>query len=525
MPRVERPRGTGALMLIALVSSLLLAPPAWVAAQDGTPEPETGTIAFTSMTVIFPAAIQFVAGVEAPPDAIARVELVVSQRGDVLRTFSAADIEPYLLRRGETSADLLVTWMLDEPPYPRPFEPLAYTWTVETQGGAPSVAGGEAPYQDPRFAWHAAGEPPLTLHWHNDRLNGAGIRAELEPVLAALREHTGRAPSFEFAIYDPDAPLCLTITDPGTGARAPGILSPVNGRLFPCPVEQHERVYSGAGLIFVQRASFGFSDLRDRLAVEMAQQTYDALWQASGVEVPAWFAAGLAALYRPRGDLAALEMARAALKVGALLPTAALDDQPAASASRYERELWQAQSALLVRYLADRNGPDTPFEVARAVADGVPFDQALAALDDTLRAALWDTWQQWIGSDEARQAANRTLYQAPVPGPTLAPTATPVPPSPTPSHTPTPAPSPTPTLLGNVAPPVIEMRALPTNARPPTNTPLPPGSLPTLAPRPTPAAPAARAARLDETGMLGAAFVAAGSALVLIGVGLLLRRR
>ena len=149
----------------------------------------------------------------------------------------------------------------------------------------------------------------------------------------------------------------------------------------------------------------------------------------SGRRRPAWFAAGLATLYRPRADLAALGLVRAALNDGATLPAETLAIDPPDDAPLNERALWEAQSAVLVRYLADRHGPDAPFEIARALAEGEPFEDALAALDETLPAALWDTWAAWAASDEAERAAVWTPYQsvavAPTATPTRAPTATP----------------------------------------------------------------------------------------------------
>lgn len=533
MRKIKRAAGWCAPMAL-IASALLLASPLRAGAQDGAPgEAARGSIAATRAVVVFPAAIQFVAGVEIAPETINRAALIVSQAGETLRAFEIEGARAAVLRGEDAFAELIITWTLDHPPYPRPFTPIDYVWTVETDGGALSSASGTIDYVDPRFTWQATGEPPLTLHWHNDRLNGAGIRAELEPVLDALRARTGRELAFEFAIYDPAAPLCPPLDDPQTGARAPGVRSPENAQVFGCGPDQYRRVYDAAGITFVQRPSLGFSELRDQLAARMAQETYAAWWDEADAAAPAWFAAGLAALYRPRGDLAALEQVRAALRDGVLLPDEALARELPPDAPPAERALWQAQSAVLVRYLADRYGGGAPFEIARALAGGATFDEALAALDETLPAGLWDAWTQWAVSGDAGRAVARTLYQpvalAPTAVATTAPRATPGvtrTPGITPGRTPSPAPSPTPTLLGNVAPQVIVMQAPPTQRLAPTNTPLPPGSLPSATPRVAAAAPVPSSAEapLDRTATLGAVLLVSGGALLLIALGLLLRR-
>lgn len=526
MRKVRRPAGWSARIAL-LVCVALLVPLGQIMAQD-----DAGAIRFTHAEIVFPAAIQFLAGVSAAPNAISHGELTVSQDGDPLRTFEITDAA-FELRERETATEMIVTWTLDAPPYPRPFAPLAYEWGVMTEDGALSTASGEVMYADTRFTWQTAGEPPLTLHWHNDRLNGAGIRAELEPVLAALRDHTDQAPAFEFAIYDPDAPLCPSVTDPQTGDSAPGVVSRLNEQVFDCSLAQHLRVYGDTGVAFIQRPTLGYTELRDLLATHMARDIYLRLWDEAGADVPAWFAEGLAALYRPRPDLPALGLVRAALEDGSTLPADALASAPPDDASVNERALWQAQSAVLVRYLADRTGPDAPFEVARALAEGEPFDDALAALDETLAAGLWDTWAQWAVSDEANRAAAWTLYEEPAPTPTTAPTVTP---SATPRLTRTPSPAPTltaptgpdvtPTLLGNVAPQVIVGQAPTEVSVTRTNTPLPPGSLPSATPRPAPQAPTEPSeTRVDETETLGVVLLASGGALLLIAIGLLLRQR
>src|SRR5690606_28091539 len=116
-----------------------------------------------------------------------------------------------------------------------------------------------------------------------------------------------------------------------------------------------------------------------------------------------------------------------------------------------------------------------------------------AALDETLPAALWDTWAAWAVSDEAEHAAAWTPYHPVAVAPTATPTRTPtVSPRPTPtpspalSATPTAEPRFTPTGLGNFAPQVI-VRQAPTDAAvTPTNTALAPGSLPSATPRAEP---------------------------------------
>src|SRR5690606_39144687 len=150
--------------------------------------------------------------------------------------------------------------------------------------------------------------------------------------------------------------------------------SPETEQIFDCSAAQHARAYEPAGVLFVQRPSLGYTDLRDLLAARMARETYAALWNEARADVPAWFAAGLAALYRPRADLGALGLVRAALDDGSTLPAETLARDLPGDAPLNERTLWQAQSAVLVRYLAERHGPDAPFEIARALAEGEPFE-------------------------------------------------------------------------------------------------------------------------------------------------------
>ncbi|MCZ7540565.1 MAG: hypothetical protein M5U29_11775 [Anaerolineae bacterium] len=449
MRKIKRAAGWCAPMAL-IASALLLASPLRAGAQDGAPgEAARGSIAATRAVVVFPAAIQFVAGVEIAPETINRAALIVSQAGETLRAFEIEGARAAVLRGEDAFAELIITWTLDHPPYPRPFTPIDYVWTVETDGGALSSASGTIDYVDPRFTWQATGEPPLTLHWHNDRLNGAGIRAELEPVLDALRARTGREPAFEFAIYDPAAPLCPPLDDPQTGARAPGVRSPENAQVFGCGPDQYRRVYDAAGITFVQRPSLGFQ--------RAARSTRGAHGAGDLRRVVGRGGRGGPGVVR--GGAGGASIARAATwrRWNRCAPPCAMrcccPTKPWRASFRRtppaERALWQAQSAVLVRYLADRYGGGAPFEIARALAGGATFDEALAALDETLPAGLWGAWTQWAVSGDAGRAVARTLYQpvalAPTAVATTAPRATPGvtrTPGITPGRTPSPRPRP-----------------------------------------------------------------------------------
>ena len=74
----------------------------------------------------------------------------------------------------------------------------------------------------------------------------------------------------------------------------------------------------------------------------MAGETYAALWD-KGADVPAWFAAGLAAL-SPARRLAALGLQSAPLNDGAMLPAETLAIDPPDDAPLNERALWEAQA-------------------------------------------------------------------------------------------------------------------------------------------------------------------------------------
>ncbi len=242
--------------------------------------------------------------------------------------------------------------------------------------------------------------------------------------------------------------------------------------------------------------------------------------------MPAWFASGLAQLHHLRAQPMALELVRAAVRTGSHYALAELADDLPSEADYQARALWEAQSYLLVLYLADRYGAGAPFDLAQNIpADDDGFAGALAALGGEDVDALWAGWNRWLFSPAAENAAGWTPYLLTTPTPTATPTATPLPPTATATHTPTITPTPTSTALVDQPRPPVVAQLTPTRRRPPTNTPLPPGSLPTV----TSAAPE-RADGPDSglsdgamAGVIGAVVVAV--LLIASGLVMMARRR
>jgi hypothetical protein len=525
--QVHHQRRIGYRLAALLTLAVLLA--AWwpgqpvARAQENGEQDEPSIIYGQRAEIVFPAAIRFFVDVNAPPEQVTGTSLLVNQASGLQLTF-ALDPAEHLIYSTEQSASFEYTWQLNDGPSPAPFESLNYLWQVETQDGLVSRRAEEVLFEDTgRDDWNVAGAPPLVLHWYNETLAGGLIQGEVMAAYQALSRRTGRAPLFQFAIYDPDTRLCQTMTAPDTGEPVSVLFSREDDSTYPCSTELYERVYAHAGIVFLQRPSHGYTELQDLLIASIVRAAYAEMWGEA--LVPGWVANGLAWLYRLRPSLAALQAARTAARTESLLLLDDLANAPPDGASFQDRALWEAESYLLLLYLADRYGAETPFDLAREAPmydDG--FEGALGALLGAERDNLWGDWLAWLESEAADRALTWTPYTGTTPTPSHTPTNTPVPPTRTPSHTPTNTPTATSTFLGDRPPTVIVGRVTPTRARRPTNTPLPPGSLPTVTPRPTPEPVQTGGNGISGTAVGGIAVLVFGLAL-LIGLGIAVSRR
>ncbi len=491
-------------------------------AQDGEGEPDYPIIFGHQVEVVFPAAIRFVVGVNSVPEDIESMALEVSQQSGLARSF-ALDIETALIRElaGGVANQFLFEWPLDGEPRPTLFEQMDYAWEVKVHAAPLAQAEGSLVVADARPGpWRTAGNPPVVLHWHNPNLAGPLVRDEIMAAYELLDEHTGDAPAFEFAIYDPVAPLCLSVRDDATGEMRQVVQTRDGEVEYLCTRDRFVQAYARSGITFVQRPTFGLADLEDALIAAMVSQAYGDFWREAGV--PAWFESGLAALYRPRPGFTALELVRSASRSGQLFSLEALQDALPDTATHASRVLWEAQSYTLALALADRYGLQAPFDLARAAGqDSGGFTSALRALTGGDQRALWEAWQGWLFTNEAMRVAGWTPYLPETPTATVAPTASPVAPTRTPTMTRTPSLTPTQPVPGVPQQTMVVLPVTPTVVRTPTNTPLPPGSLP-------PADSRESGAESDAGGLerLVLGVVVGASALILVlGSALLVTRR
>jgi hypothetical protein len=486
-----------------------------------SPTPDTGYIFGYRSEIVFPAAVRFVVGLNAPLDQITAVSLAVRQQSGLDLTFEV-DPQRNLLEAGGVVTQLLYIWDLSAGPVPVPFEPLDFVWQVQTNDGQISKAADEFLFVDDRRGpWQVAGDPPLIVHWLNPHLAGPAIRNEVMAAYGLLNRHAGivPSPSYQFIIYDPNTPMCQQVTSPETNKPISVVISREDNSQYPCSVDAFRQVYARAGMTFLQRPTFGYSELEDLLIARMVRDMYTALWQ--GTDVPAWFLSGLTFMYRLHPNLSTLEVARDAARTESLVPLSGLATAVPEDASFQARTLWEAESYLLALYLADRYGAEAPFDLARNVrARG--FEGALRSLTGGDQNSLWDTWDRWLFTAAAERAVTWTAYAATTATPTATPTITPLPPTYTPSMTPTITVTPTSTFLGDQRRSVTPPPVTPTRLSSPTHTPLPPGSLPTAQPYAPEKTESRGHAALLTAGVI---VVIVGAALLVVLVALTWRRR
>ncbi len=521
-------RAASSLFVLALGAALLaLGLPGMSHAQDGgetatfTPTPDTGVIFGVRQDIVFPAVIRFVVAMNLGQDDTESITLHMQQESGFTATIPL-DVQDNLLDNAGIVNQYLYELDLSTTTGLVPFETVKVRWDVQGKDGVLSTADSEFEYEDQAHGpWESAGDPPVVLHWLNEHLAGDTIRYEILAAYGLMSQRTQLFPTLQFAIYDPNTPLCNERVDETTNSRIQVVISSDDQTEYPCSVEAFRQTYANGGVQFLQRSTFGYSELQDTLIHQMAYNIYPSYWK--NAPVPAWFLEGLAALYRLHPGMAALEVTRDAARTDSLLGLSILAAPLVETADFRAQTLWESESYLLALFLADRYGADAPFALANNITDS--FDEALAALTGSDQQGLWGAWNTWLFTDAARNAVGWTPYSAPTPTPTATATITPIPPTRTPSNTPTVTITPTSTFKGDQPPTVVVQRLTPTRMLTVTNTPLPPGSLPTARPR----LPADSGSSESDDGnvKLGGfiALVAAAAVLIIVLIIVTLRRR
>lgn len=399
------------LTLILLVALAALAAPATAQDGTGTPTPDDSISHITGyrLEVLFPVVVRFFVDLDVPPSRITDITFTLEAGSDINKSESLDPAESVLVET-DTTTELIYNWQLQEAPQPIPFETVNYKWTIRTNDGVQSEVTNNFTFADTNHgSWREGGDSPLKLYWQGEHLDADPAWREVMPVYNLLSEHTGLSPQLAYAIYDPGVPLCQEARDPATGQQVSQLVSVDNGDTFPCSIDDFKNIYAAAGITLVQRTTIGFTEFKDTLIEQMVRDFYGALWGSTAV--PAWFETGLARLYRTHAGYNELQMVRAAARTDALLTFDDLSAPLPPNSLERDQVLWNAESYLLVLYLADQVGEDTPIQLAMGIAENEGgFEGAWQTLMQANLDSLWNEWNRWLFSEEADEAVLWTPY-------------------------------------------------------------------------------------------------------------------
>ncbi|NJL94139.1 MAG: hypothetical protein HC915_10645, partial [Anaerolineae bacterium] len=382
------------------------------AAQEPSPTPaDTGAIFAQEVALLLPVALRFSADVATTRTDLRSASLTVFQPEGVQEVYEL-DLEATVENLSVDTLRLTLTLLLDAVPL-RPFEPVNYRWEVRTRGQVASEWLGEF-VLEPRIraTWTEAGEAPITLHYAEPDLAAFTLLEDLQRAYTLLQNQAEAAPTVRLAIFGVEDALCQAEAETNR-------LHVINAPEFDCSPESYAAWLAEAGVLLVQRQSLDFTQLQDQLNAALVNAFYAERW-ASAAAIPAWFQAGLSMLYRPLPGGQELAIARAAQELN---NAPALATPPAPQ--DVQRAIWEAQSYLMVLYLAERFGAQAPFELAEALTRRPDFDATLMALTNLPFSQLERDWRAWLRSPEAERAALWTPYLPTTPTPTATRTPSP----------------------------------------------------------------------------------------------------
>jgi hypothetical protein len=476
-----------------LIPILFFAFPAFLHAQEETPEAETTAEAerpfliYHAAEVLFPQAIQLEIAVDRPLfelESAALTLIIADQQPDERQLDLEADafvVFPY--------SALRYIWDFTTETVPPLFSVVRYTWEVVALDGARVEIEGSFIFQDERLIWARQGSGRVRMALGALTPPPPGIQSIVLEAHARLEAITGQQRTYNWLVYD-------SIVQPGCAQDENGLPFAFNRRGdggVPCDPALALQVYNAQGYSVLRRPPELAWD--DALIEYMVRDFYAQAWSVS--RPPQWFVDGFAQLFHVAPKQDNYLIGRAAAINGDIFDADAMSSPPPDDPDR--RAIWRAQSVGMVRYLIAQIGLDGVYRLA-ATRD--PFEQAYESAIGTTAEGAAVEWARWILTSAASTAYGVTPYQppTPTPRPTLTPSLTwTVTYTPSITLTPTPTLTPSQTRIPSVTP--TPTPDLPTAT--PTVTPRPPGSLPTVTPIPPPSV----AQALSEPGVQSAVLI------------------
>ena len=213
------------------------------------------------------------------------------------------------------------------------------------------------PYLDPRYNWKRREYDDFTLIWH-DRSDRAvrSVGGSVSVRMAAVKRLLGLDGDYDFK--------AVLINDRAEASRS-----------FPPVSQTSQDVSLYAGFALGDYGTFVLAGLnQDGMVHELTHLMVDEAVNTRLARVPAWLNEGIAMYFEPSGSRRESELAWAAGR-GDLLRLRHMRTVPGRPD---DVRLFYAQSASVVRFMADRFGEDRLANLFSAIGDGQSAEQAIA---------------------------------------------------------------------------------------------------------------------------------------------------
>jgi len=385
---------------------------------------QTSLISSERTTLLFPVGIYFELEAFVPVDSsIESLMLSITPEADgETQQISMPLDDETVFRREGASVGVSYLWEIERPSQlPQLFSRLNYEWAIELSDGTQEERQGAVLWQDQRFGWSTEttnNDIDVALRTTVDATNAENTLNALVPAYELLEQNTGAIPTQRFILLDTEATIGCDTNDEGENVV-------INAQLDftpACSPALAVAAYQQADATVIRADE----NNRNRIVLSLLRSLIPVFYEESwrDAAVPAWFLEGLVRFYSPNLQTNAFYQVQSAQQNNELLSLADLSARPPEDAAM--QALWQAQSAGLVLYMAERYSISDVYALAESVDEYDTFGEALEAVTGETLDDLYAAWRTWTRSEAALDTYSFNLYGPPTPTPTVfnSPTAT-----------------------------------------------------------------------------------------------------